>query len=311
MSAEIAATFFNVGYAQNIAQSMDANKIDVLILTKNQYMSILQDRAKHNPQLEFSLRKMLANSSFGQYWTKTFSPNAGEPWVGPASQGTNDVITITKTLNAIGMAGVTSYIKNTATGTYIIIKGYAAKRSSALQGTRYLATHPQMLQLGLGMKSLQGVAKGGFILGVVVSSGIEIADFVFNDEKTMYDLVGGIGVEAVKGGLGGLMAYGFAVGTASFTAVAVAPLIVMAISAVGIGILLNHADKTFDIKNKAIAALKSIAAGTSEGLYHIKTESQSWHEELQKSLKKKAAEVGNSIDLGLKDWLCPINCRRY
>lgn len=311
MSAELAATFFNVGYGQTLAQSMDKNRVDVLVLTLGQYMSILQDRAKNNPALEFSLRKMLATSTFGQYWQKTFSPNAGEPWVGPVAQGANDVATITKTLNAIGMAGITSYVKTSATGTYIIIKGYSARRSSALQGTRYLATNPKMMQLGLGIKSLQGIAKGGFILGVVVSTGIELMDFMFNNEKTMYDLVGGIGVEAVKGGLGALLAYTVAAGFGLVTTVAVTPLVVMAIAAVGFGVLINAADKEYDIKGKAIAALKTLPDSTEQGLYYIKTETTSWKEKLINAAQQKTTETGRSIDRSLKDWLCPIACRRY
>lgn len=310
MSAEMLSTFYAVGYAQSVAQSMDKNNVDVLVLTPNQYMTILQDKAKTDPKLEASLRKILSGTPFGEYWTKTFSPNAGEPWVGPVAQGANDVIAVTKTLNAIGMAGITSYVKVTPKGTYIIIKGYAANRGSALQGTRYLATNPKMLQLGLGMKSLQGVAKGGFILGVVVSSGIEIADFMFNDEKTMYDLVGGIGVEAVKGGLGALVAYGAAAMVATMTTVAVAPLIVMAVAAVAVGIGLNYVDSKFNIKGQVIAALKATPGTVAQGVYYINTQAQSWIDQAGEAIERKASDAGRTIHQGLMDWLCPI-CRRY
>ncbi|WCM87384.1 hypothetical protein [Acidovorax sp. NCPPB 3576] len=311
MSAELAATFFNVGYGQTLAQSMDKNQVDVLVLTQGQYMSILQDKARRNAALEFSLRKMLSQSTFGQYWQKEFSPNAGEPWVGPVAQSANDAITIVKTLNAIGMAGISSYIKTTATGTYIIIKGYSAKRSSALQGTRYLATNPKMLQLGLGIKSLQGIAKGGFMLGVVVSTGLEVMDFMFNDEKTMYDLVGGIGVEAVKGGLGGLVAYGAAAGTLGATTAVVLPLFVMAVVAVSIGIGLNMLDNHYKIKGKVIAALKMIPEQTAQGIYYVDTQSQSWLDDMRNAVENKKLEVGQSINQGMKSWLCRITCLRY
>ncbi|GKT21843.1 hypothetical protein [Acidovorax sp. SUPP3334] len=312
MSAELAATFFNVGYGQTLAQSMDKNQVDVLVLTQIQYMSILQDKARNNAALEFNLRKMLSQSTFGQYWQKTFSPNASEPWVGPVAQGANDALAITKTLNAIGMAGIGSYIKTTATGTYIIIKGYSAQRSSALQGTRYLATNPKMLQLGLGMKSLQGIAKGGFILGLVVSTGLEVMDFMFNDEKTMYDLVGGIGVEAVKGGLGALVAYGAAafVG-ASMTAVAVVPLGFMAVVALGTGIGLNVLDRRYSIKEKVITALKMLPEQTAQGMYYIDTTAQSWQDDLRNAIEQKKVEAGRAIDRSVRDWLCRISCGRY
>jgi hypothetical protein len=290
----------------SLEQSMEKNKVDVLVLTPNQYMSILQDKAKNNPHLEFSLRKILGNSSFGQYWTKTFSPNASEPWVGPVSQSANDVIMITKTLNAIGMAGITSYVKITSKGAYIIIKGYSAKRSSALQGTRYLATNPQMLQLGLGVKSLQGIAKGGFILGVVISTGLEFADFIFNNEKTMYDLVGGIGVEAVKGGLGAIVAYGVGAGVGALTTVAVAPLVGMVVAALFVGVALNAIDNHYKIKQQVIDAMKAVPEQTAEGVYYINTKSQEWMNRVSESIEAKKQEIYS----GLMNWLCPI-CRRY
>ncbi|GKS93182.1 hypothetical protein [Acidovorax sp. SUPP2825] len=312
MSAELAATFFNVGYGQTLAQSMDKNQVDVLVLTQGQYMSILQDKARRNAALEFNLRKMLSQSTFGQYWQKEFSPNAGEPWVGPVAQGANDVLAIGKTLNAIGMAGIGTYIKTTATGTYIIIKGYSAKRSSALQGTRYLATNPKMLQLGLGMKSLQGIAKGGFMLGVVVSTGIELMDFMFNDEKTMYDLVGGIGVEAVKGGLAGLVAYGLAAGVGTFvTTVAVFPLFTMAVVAVAGGIVLNMADSEYKIKSNVVASLKMLPTQTAQGVYYIDTKVQSWQDDLTAAIEQKKSEIGQTVNHGMKNWLCRIGCLRY
>jgi len=308
MSAELAATFFTMGYAQSVAQSMEKNRVDVLVLTQGQYMGILQDKARNHPALEFNLRKILASSTFGQYWQHTFSPNASEPWVGPAAQGANDAIAITRTLNAIGMSGITSYVKTTATGTYIIIKGYSARRSAALQGTRYLATHPKMIQLGLGMKSLQGIAKGGFMLGVVVSSGIELMDFMFNNEKTMYDLVGGIGVEAVKGGLGALVAYSAAAAFSGVTTIAVAPLVVMAVVAVVAGIGLNHLDSRFGVKGKVIAGLKMVPEQAAQGLYYIDTESQAWLDDLRSAMERRKEELGRTIDRGMREWLCRISC---
>lgn len=163
-----------------------------------------------------------------------------------------------------------------------------------------------MLQLGLGIKSLQGIARGGFILGVAVSTGIELMDFMFNNEKTMYDLVGGIGVEAVKGGLGALVAYGFASMAATMTAVAVAPLIVMALAAVLVGTGLNYIDREYNIKGQVIDALKATPETVAQGLYRIDTKAKSWTEQLNKFANQKM----NGINSELTGWLCPI-CRRY
>ncbi|MDA8522859.1 hypothetical protein [Acidovorax sp. NCPPB 4044] len=305
MSADLAATFFTMGYGQELAKSIENNQSDILVLTFPQYFSILEDKTRNNPRLENTIRAILASTSFGKYWAGTFSPNASQPWVGPTAQSANDAVAITKTLNAIGMAGIKSYVKTTATGSYIIIKGYAAHRSGALTGTRYLATNPLMMKFGLGVQSLKGIAIGGFILGVTVSAGIEVIDFIFNNEKTMYDLVGGIGVEAVKGGLGGLVAYSFGLYAGSLTAIAVAPLMVMAIVAFGAGVLLNYADEQYQIKNKVIAALKNLPARTADGLYAINEKSESWID----GLKIGMSNAERKISREMADWLCPI-CRR-
>ncbi|SFD89743.1 hypothetical protein [Paracidovorax konjaci] len=295
MSAELAATFYTMGYAQSIAQSMENNQADILVLTPNQYFSILQDKSRHNPRLENTLRTILANTAFGQYWAQTVSPNTSEPWVGPAAQSANDALAITKTLNAIGMAGIKSYVKSTASGTYIIIKGYAAHRSGALTGTRYLATNPIMMKLGLGMQSLSGIAKGGFLLGVTVSTGIETMDFIFNDEKTMYDLVGGIGVEAVKGGLGALIGYGAALLIGSATSIAILPFAVMAVVAFGAGYTGNIMDSKYQIKAKVIAALKNSSEKVPTGLYRINENSRAWLEEVAHAFKESTERSMNNI----------------
>ncbi|AVT14487.1 hypothetical protein [Paracidovorax avenae] len=305
MSADLAATFYTMGYGQELAKSMDSNQADILILTFPQYFSILEDNTRNNPRLENTIRTILANTSFGNYWRGTFSPNASQPWVGPAAQSANDVLAITKTLNAIGMAGITSYVKTTATGSYIIIKGYAAHRTGVLTGTRYLATNPLVMKFGLGVQSLKGIAIGGFILGVTVSTGIEIIDFVFNSEKTMYDLVGGIGVEAVKGGLGGLIAYIAGVGVGFATTIAVAPFVTMAVVAFFAGTYLNGKDDEYQIKKRVINALKATPDNLSQGSYKINEKSTSWVAAMNSSLENfKTAATRELVD-----WLCPI-CRR-
>ncbi|SFD52541.1 hypothetical protein [Paracidovorax konjaci] len=306
MSADLAATFYTMSYGQELAKSMENNQADVLVLTFPQYFSILEDKTKNNPRLENTIRTILANTSFGKYWVGTFSPNASQPWVGPTAQSANDVIAITKTLNAIGMAGITSYVKSTSTGTYIIIKGYAARRSGALTGTRYLATNPLMMKFGLGVQSLKGIAIGGFILGVVVSTGIEVIDFIFNNEKTMYDLVGGIGVEAVKGGLGGLVAYVAGTFVGSVTAVAIAPLVIMGIAAFIAGTYLNSKDDEYQIKSKVIWALKRLPENTKQGLYWVDEKSESWINGAKNAIENNERKISQD----LVHWLCPI-CRRY
>ncbi|WP_310637329.1 hypothetical protein [Delftia acidovorans] len=267
MPASIAATFYQIGYADMLARQMEQKQIDAIVLTPQEYADILSDKARNNPRPAATLHAMLAHSALGRYWTHTASPNAGKPWVAPASLMVSDAYLITKTLIALGLAGARSYIKTTATGTYIIITGYAGLRRQLLQGTRFLAANPRMVQMGLGIRGLQNVAKGGFLLSLVVGTGIETLDFIFNDEKTMHDLVGGIGVEAVKAGLATMIAISAGALTASVTTLVIFPLGAMALAIFATGALLNYTDQRWKIKQNVITALKSVNNEKAPGIY--------------------------------------------
>lgn len=123
----------------------------------------------------------------------------------------------------------------------------------------------------------------------------------------MYDLVGGIGVEAVKGGLGGLVAYAAATGVAGATTVAVLPLIVMAVFAVFGGVALNMADNHYGIKQKVIGTLKMLPEKIEQGIYTVDTQSRAWQDELESAVERKTREVKRSIDRGAEDWLCRVS----
>lgn len=269
MPASIAATFYQIGYADMLARQMEQKQIDAIVLTPQEYADILSDKARNNPRLAATLHAMLAHSALGRYWTHTASPNAGKPWVAPASLTVSDAYLITKTLIALGLAGARSYIKTTATGTYIIITGYAGLRRQLLQGTRFLAANPRMVQMGLGIRGLQNVAKGGFLLSLVVGTGIETLDFIFNDEKTMHDLVGGIGVEAVKAGLATMIAISAGALTSSVTTLVIFPLGAMALAIFATGALLNYTDQRWKIKQNVITALKSVNNEKAPGIYKL------------------------------------------
>ncbi|WP_313282197.1 hypothetical protein [Delftia tsuruhatensis] len=261
---------YEKAFNRQITRAMDSQQVDVVVLTPQEFIGVLQDRSRNDPRLEANLRAILAQSALGRYWTQTASPNAGKPWTIPASMLANDAYLFTRTLIALRLAGARTYVKATPKGTYIIITGRAGFRGNLLQGTRFLTTNPRMVQMGLGMRGLKGVARGGFILSLVVGIGVETLDFIFNDEKTMHDLVGGIGVEAVKAGLAttvGLGA-GLVVGVGAAT-LAILPLVTMAVAVFLSGIALNKIDEIWDIKKNVIFALRMQTDSTPHGIYRI------------------------------------------
>jgi hypothetical protein len=102
------------------------------------------------------------------------------------------------------------------------------KLREILIGTRYLASNPKIVSIGVGTRGLKNIAKGGFILGMVVGVSVEVLDFIFRQDKTWVDLVSGVGVEAVKAvlsGAAGLLVGGLAIAFAGAATVAVVPLV--------------------------------------------------------------------------------------
>jgi hypothetical protein len=282
---------YSKAFSRQITRAMDSQQVDVLVLTPQEFIGVLQDRSRHDPRLAASLHAILAQSALGRYWTQTASPNAGKPWTLPASMLANDAYLFTRTLIALRLAGARTYVRTTPKGTYIIITGRAGFRGNLLQGTRFLNTHPRMVQMGLGTRGLQGVARGGFILSLVVGVGVETLDFIFNDEKTMHDLVGGIGVEAVKAGLATMVGLGVGMGliATGVTTIAIWPLSAMAVMVVLTGATLNKIDEVFEIKEKVIAALKITANSANNGIYRVNFNTVA-AQELRYSIEEKTKE---------------------
>ncbi len=294
--------------AQSLGEQMDANRVEVLVLTPEQFMSIVQDKTegRYNRKYAEEVRDTLKGTAFADYWKTTFYPNLNAPGTLPAGQLGADAYTLVHTLHALGVPGTRVYSKMHKGKEYLIIKGHAGLRN-LLQGTRYLATNPQIIQMGLGAQGLKNVAKGGFILGLVVTAGIEVTEFILNDEKTLGDLVGSIGYEAVKSGVVAGLALGFGTGivkmaalgltgwVGSVLAVAALPLGVMFVAALTIGVIVNVIDNHFDVKKKVLDALKALPGNIEEGVYKIKSDSLSEMEKIKMEVDRRWELMKNDL----------------
>ncbi|WP_349335696.1 hypothetical protein [Delftia sp. DS1230] len=86
---------YEKAFNRQITRAMDSQQVDVVVLTPQEFIGVLQDRSRNDPRLEASLRAILAQSALGRYWTQTASPNAGKPWTIPASMLANDAYLFT------------------------------------------------------------------------------------------------------------------------------------------------------------------------------------------------------------------------
>jgi hypothetical protein len=260
-------------FENELLRQMDSSYEEWIILSPEQLRSVLDDKlaepANHSLRADYQQSTFFKNVS--NLWTRSVHPFLERPSTLPAAQLGLDFLGISKTLKALGGWNA-RYTVHTVGGTqYIHLRGDRNLREM-LRGTRYLATNPKVVQLGVGVRGLKSVASGGFVLGMVLSVGVEVLDFIFRESKTWVDLVAGVGVEAVKGALSGAVGYlagALAAGLAGTTTLAVLPLAVMALAAFAVGWGLNELDDEYKIKVIVAKALNSLPENVTAGLYEI------------------------------------------
>ncbi|PHM28810.1 membrane protein [Xenorhabdus budapestensis] len=141
---------------------------------------------------------------------------------------------------------------------YIHLSGHAGLRR-LVRGTRYGASHPQMLAMGIGQQGLNASIIKGVRFCIVFSIGYRLIESIFKDEYTLADFIGNITMDMAKTAIiaasswiaGSLLTATAFLG-GSIIAVAGIVLAVGIIVAIGLDLV----DKQYGISEKLIALLK-------------------------------------------------------
>ncbi|MEX0445005.1 hypothetical protein [Xenorhabdus sp. SGI246] len=141
---------------------------------------------------------------------------------------------------------------------YIHLSGHAGLRR-LVRGTRYGASHPQMLAMGIGQQGLNNSIIKGVRFCIVFSISYRLIESIFKDEYTLADFIGNITIDMAKTAI--VAAVSWAVGTfLTSTAILGSSIIVVAGIVLLAGILitigLDYVDKKYGISEKLIALLK-------------------------------------------------------
>lgn len=182
-------------------------------------------------------------------WKEFFDALDKSQNIGGAMKGTYDAFDTAKKLGGLG---VTAYVKTHNGVDYLILKGYKQHMKTLLSGSRFKASNPQVVKLGLGaLDSVKGMARYVKITApveVLVGSAINVLQFVLNDEYMLKDL----GVDQAK-----LLVNALAVAGAGLFLASLAPA--FAATAVGGGLILVGAsfsvwvvDKFTDFQKKTV-----------------------------------------------------------
>ena len=149
---------------------------------------------------------------------------------------------------------------------YIIFKGNHKTRK-LIAGTRYALRNPKMISLGIGQQGVKSAARKGAIIGLIVVSALNVANFILKDEYTLSHFIGDMAVDvaviAASAALGAL-AGAIIVGTGLVAAFTVGPLLVAAAvtfyASVKLGQLADH----YEIREKITSAIDDLVDGVRE-----------------------------------------------
>ncbi|MFI5342590.1 MAG: hypothetical protein ACHQUC_00035 [Chlamydiales bacterium] len=181
----------------------------------------------------------------------------------------------------LGLMGRVSY-KTVGGTTYVIIKGYAGRRSN-LQAARYLNTNPQIVRFGIAKVSVKDRIKKGFRISILIYGGIKIAEateMLWNEGKLESDFFSQMDIDITKLTITNLVA-GAAGGAVALAGVPVA-LGAGIVLAVGIvtGIALDMIDKKLGLAKKLSEAADRM-----------------WN-----NLKEKWKTLSSNLDNSCVDW---------
>jgi len=189
-------------------------------------------------------------------------------WAAPIK----DSVDAAKIIREFGMKTNKVLLKKYAGKQYIIFKGIPGARK-VLRGTRYLTANPKVVRMAVGPKGVIKSVKGGFVLTVILSVGIEIYDYFINDATTLSQLLGTVTSDLIKIGLSTIAAAvaGLAVGSAAVIGtVAAAPLIAAIAVGVVTGMMLNYIDKKLGATAALIQAYEDLGVKLSDMQYEAK-----------------------------------------
>jgi hypothetical protein len=177
-----------------------------------------------------------------------------------------DATVAAKLINDFGVSTGKVVIKQYAGKEYVIFKGLPGNRK-VFKGTRYLAKNPKVVRMAIGPKGVVKAVKGGFVITVVLSVGIEVFDYLIRDNATLSELLGTVTGDLVKIGLSAIAGAvaGMVVGSAAVIGtVAAAPLIAAVAVGIATGYLLDKIDSRFGATQALIRGYKQIGINLKE-----------------------------------------------
>lgn len=245
-------------------QDMDNNQQEMVVLSMEHSYALIAEYntsfgAGTQPQLSCARTQpgMLGGLWGGtqSIYNATIHPAVNTTWATSTALGAYDTYNITRLLRDIGGLGTKIRISVKNGKQFVILTGYPGLRRR-LSGTRYGVRHAKLVEMGIGKYGIRGTSVVGFKISCYVAVGIEVLEWIFNDEAIMSDLFAGVGVELIKAGIATAIGYAAAMAAGALLTAAAAPVIAGAIIVFSVGIGLNILDVKYNIKNSVKAGMR-------------------------------------------------------
>lgn len=196
-----------------LAKALAANSHTLFVMNEAEFFELALNIKRQQGMQQVEIRawiKQLALQSpaLGQLWERYNEQVKMFMSAIPVTADAAALAVLAKDLSKSGNLLTKYQIKTYHGRTYVIVKGYPALRQH-LTGTRYLASHPKVVSMGIGKMDAAKAIKGGFMLSLVLSVGFHAVDQLLNDQKTWHDFVGGVAADVIYAGAASAIALGF------------------------------------------------------------------------------------------------------
>lgn len=243
--------------AQQLRQCLNDNWHSVAIISVEEMDSMVRNApADKRERLQAAWQKVRPAVEFGAGWYA----------------GVQDVNTLATLVADLGAVASRVDVRNYGGKAHIILRGYTGRRE-ILTGTRYLATNPKVITMGLGRAAAQGAVRSGGVLTIYLMTAYRVLDYFLTDTATMTQLVGALAADVVKAGIAvgaALAVEAVVAATTSIATVAVGPLVVVIVVGGIVAWGLGELDKRVGFTDKMIEGLEALEEQANEQLQETK-----------------------------------------
>lgn len=134
-----------------------------------------------------------------------------------------------------------------------LIKFTGYKSVSKLINTHtYMLDNPKIIQMGIGEYGVVNSVVNGLKLSIYVSAAYRFLDFWLNDETSLTETFGRLGVDIAKIALGSAVTAAITAGSASLIGVVTVPLVVTVVVGFGAAVALNALDEKYGVTDYVV-----------------------------------------------------------